>query len=292
MPPAVIAAGVGAAGALGGGLLSAHQQNKAQDASADAYNKYLAQYTQGQNKYLNYLNGQPPPTTTSSSFGSSTTNHDDTTNPFVTSEFSPLVGMTNSLLQRRLSGPGDLPAGYLQNQARNINESAAGAKAAVANQAARFGLSGQQAAALSAPVDINRANQISDARTQAPLLSRQLQDQDIQTAANLANLFGKGQHSVGTSTTNSRQSGTSTGPRPYADMGAFTPPGSTAVGAVSPGTTSVLGGLTATPAMQNFLLQLLGSKGSIGNTGVRADPYGFGGIGTEPQEASNGGWNT
>lgn len=280
-----------------GGLLGGKQKNDQANAQAKVQNRYLDDYKAGQNNFLDYFKGLGPQTSTSTSTGNSNsvtngsfsnqgnTANSSVSNPFVTSEFSPLVGMTKNILERRLAGPDGLPPGFAESAIRGINDSYAGADQSAANAAARFGVSGPQALALAAPSQRARAGQIADFRANMPLQARSLQNQDIQMAQTLASIFGKGEQSnsmgtsnqTGTNRSNTSGSTTSnssnTGPAPIAPMAAFLPPGPQSVGAVDPTINLVTGGLGSAgdlfsawaqqKARQDYLNALSGN-----NTGI------------------------
>lgn len=272
MPPAVIAAAVGAGGSLLSGVLGAHRQNTAQKQQADAYNKYLADTKAGQAKYMDYFNAAPNPTssTTGSSNSNSSTNYSNTSDPHVTDEYKGMVDAVKGIIQSRLNTPGGLPQGYEANGVRAINSTHAGTQQAAANRAAQFGMTGPQAGASFAPDDTARAGEIANFRGSLGDKARQYQDQDLGMAQGLAEAFGKGTTSTGSS--NTRTSGTSssttTGSKGLLPENLFMPPAPNATGAPDPTGNLVQGGLSATPQIVNLLGTILGRKAANGNTGV------------------------
>lgn len=279
MPAPVIAAGVGGLGSILGGLLSGHSQNDAQQQQADLQNQYLQRYGQGQNDYRNYLKGLGPQTSYSNSLGNSNSNTSQagtsTTDPHVTAQFQPLVGQLTSMLQNRLSGPNSMPQGYVQNQIRNINDTFSGVQQANQNMAARFGMSGPQAAAGNIPLQQARAGQIANFQSQVPLTARALQDQDMQMAQNLSSIFGKGQttNSAENSRTNgiTQTAGSMTAPPPIAPYQAFLPQGPQQGGPVDPTANMVMGGLGASGNLQQTIMDWLGQRARQ-NAGQTSNP--------------------
>lgn len=281
-----VASAIGGGASILGGLINSHSQNDAQQAQADAQNKYLANYGQGQQNFLKYLNSIGPQTT----YQNSTSNERGTSvvDPHITAQFQPLVNQLTSMLSSRLSGPNSLPPGYLENQIRDINSTYAGAQQANANTAAQFGVSGPQAAAGQIPMQQARAGQIATARGNAPLVAREMQNQDLQMAQGLASAFGRGQ------TTNSNMTSTTAGsmtaPRPIAPYQAFLPPGPQQPGPVDPTANMVAGGLGASGNLFGTIASWLGSnarqKATAGSQYGANNGYGFGNIGTESQYGS------
>jgi hypothetical protein len=177
------------------------------------------------NDYLNMIKGMVegtgydffgPKKTTSSGTSSSTTvqNMNQFTRPEVLPEYKKLEGMWKSILEGRLARPQALPPGTVERQVAGINQAYSGADAAARNAAARRGLSGEAALALQEPLQGDRAGKIADLIASVPLKERELQNEDIQLASAIAQAFGLGQRTTGstTSTTTGRNSQTTTSP--------------------------------------------------------------------------------
>ncbi len=189
-----------AAMAIGSTILKHRAEKKRQQEQSGLWNQYLRDYGQGQQQILGGLTGagyNPLGPQTSTSTGTSTgTTFGETLSdiaPYVTPEFAPLVGQVRGTLERRTAGPGaTLPAGYVETGIRGINEAYAPAEAGLRNLAARRGISADTYLTAS-PVARARAGDIAKFRAQVPLTERELQNQDLQLATAISEVFGKGQ---------------------------------------------------------------------------------------------------
>ena len=195
-----VAAAIPAAAGMVGGLLQQRAQNKQKKEEAALWNQYLQKYGQAQQQALGGLAAQGynpfgPQTTTSTGTSTGTTFGESLSDiaPYITPEFAPLVGQVRGTLERRTAGPGaTLPAGYVETGIRGINESYAPAEAGLRNLAARRGVSAETYLTGS-PVARGRAADIAKFRAQVPLTERELQNQDLQLATAISEVFGKGQ---------------------------------------------------------------------------------------------------
>lgn len=156
---------------------------------------------------------------TSSSMMSSLskTIQDMTQTPFLTPEYQGLGDNMKSILAGRLAsgvsgGPSPFGQGYLSTGTAAINDQYGTMRKALENRlssSGMFGSAGPTEAGYGY-LDANRGRDIANLRGQVPLLDRQLQDQDLGMAAQLARVFGLGQKQHSESTTNTTQRGTST----------------------------------------------------------------------------------
>lgn len=147
----------------------------------------------------------------------SKTIQDMTQTPFLTPEYAGLGGSMKSILEGRLKsgvngGPSPFGQGYLSTQTANINDQYGMMQKALANHLSNSGMAGSPG-----PVEAgegylaaNRGRDIANVRGQIPLMDRQLQDQDLSMAAQLAQVFGLGQKQHTESTTNTTQKGSNT----------------------------------------------------------------------------------
>ena len=223
MPVWLIPAIISAVG-IGADILKQKAAGKPQEDQARLYNEWLASRQTGVDDILKKLgengyNPFGPQTTTSNSSGrsssTSVTNSSSSTKssqkPVVTAEYKKLEGMFRGLLEGRLARPSALPSGYAERGVRTVNDTYRGSTAAARNMAARRGLSGEATFGLAMPSETARAGKIADFLVDVPLKERALQTEDIQLAAQLAQIFGLGSemmsNTTGTSTTKS--SGTS-----------------------------------------------------------------------------------
>ena len=191
----------------------------------------LNQQKREQDQYIDMIRGLVegsgynffgPKTTTSNSTGSSSTTQkiDQFVRPEVLPEYKKLEGMWKGIVEGRLARPTALPPGTVERQVSAINTSYSGADAAARNAAASRGLSGEQALALQTPLQHDRAGKIADLVASVPAQERAYQNEDVQLATAIAQVFGLGQRTTGTTTSNttSRQSGSVTNP---ADIGQY-----------------------------------------------------------------------
>jgi hypothetical protein len=127
--------------------------------------------------------------------------------PFITPDYQALEGMFRDIAENRLKRPDALPPGYIERSVAGINQSFAGASAAARNAAARKGLSGEQAFGLAAPMESSRAGKIGDFLSTVPLKERELQNEDVSMAANLASTFGLGSDTIRKTTEQTNDAG-------------------------------------------------------------------------------------
>lgn len=300
-----IGAIIPAVGSIVGGLMGSAGQNAQANQNANLQNQYLANYGAGQNAYRNYLSGLGPQTSYSNNIGNyaSRTNQSQTSSPFITAQFQPMINAVTNTLQNRLSGPSALPAGYAAEQVASINNAFKGVEQANQNRAAQFGISGPQATASNVPLESARAGQIGSAMANLPLLERQMSNEDMNTAASIASIFGRGQQSTGTSNTSGSQSsaGSFTAPPPIAPYQAFLPPGPQQGGVADPtlnflsgaipGLTSGASRLAGYNAYNSLLGGASGGQGGDGGNGMGYTPLsGLTGGATQGPSGSFGNW--
>lgn len=188
---------------------------------AGQVNQQLDQKEKAYNDYINMIKGMVegtgydffgPKTTSSSGTSNTVSNTEQFTRPEVLPGYQKMEGMWKKILEGRLSRPTGLPPGYAERAVADINDTYAGAESSARNMAARRGLSGEASFGAVSPIASARAGKIADLRADLPLKSRELQNQDVDMAAKIAQIFGLGQRTSGTtrSTTNSSQK--TTGP--------------------------------------------------------------------------------
>ena len=266
------------AGSLLASIFGQRSQNKQAQRAYDDARRQIAEYEKRYGGYQNMLKGFfgeggqgaaglfGPQTTTSTSTGTSNTNESFKNNPFVTGEYAPLAGMLRKAYSDRLTRGSSLPLGYAESQARGINASYAGPRAAEANALARRGVS--SSATFGSPTDAARQGAILDLQAKLPLLSRDLQNQDLAAAQALTAQFGVGQEGTRQSRTNTSSQGTQISPANMAAIlqyfGMLAPPSPTIIGQPQQG--NLLGGLPA--ALQTAL-----SAYQIGQGGNSAPTY-------------------
>jgi hypothetical protein len=163
--------------------------------------------------------------------------------------------LMRNIMQGRLSNPSSLPAGYASNAARAINQSYEGADQAARNMAASRGLSGEQSYAVASPSNRARAGDLADMRGNLPLLERQMQNEDVNLAASLQNMFGKGQDTTSSQWSSGQSSGSQTNPFSASDLSALMKimvPPSPQQGTQT-GTSGVASGLDSLGALMGYL---------------------------------------
>jgi hypothetical protein len=213
MPTGLILGGLGLAGSLGSSILGNKRQKedkKAYDAKFDP-NSYpvgspMRKFLEGATYDTTNQGTYGGTSSTTGDYGStSRTSSEQTTNPFLTAEYGPLGDLMRGVIESRLRSGSGLPAGYEQQGIRAINDTSAGVNTALQDKLTSAGLLGGPAeAVLTANAENSRGRSIADFRSQLPLVSRQLQNEDVNMASMLANLFGKGSRTVGSSLTNTR----------------------------------------------------------------------------------------
>lgn len=259
MPLPVAAPIAMGAASLLASIFGQKSQNKQSQRAYDDARRQIAEYEGRYGDYQKMLQGFfgaggqgaanlfGPQTTTTT--GASSSNEFFKNNPFVTQEYGPLAGMLRKTYEGRLAKGSSLPLGYAESRARGINASYAGPKAAEANALARRGIS--SSATFGSPTDTARRGAILDLQAQLPLLSRDLQNQDLAAAQGLTAQFGLGQEGRRRSTTQSSQETMS--PANIAAIlqyfGMLAPPSPTIIG--QPQQQSLLSGLPA--ALQTAL---------------------------------------
>lgn len=152
-----------------------------------------------------------------------TRNLNTTTMPQIAPEYQTLQGLLRGIMEGRLRNPQGLPPGMEALGIQNINQGFTGARSALENRlssSGQYGSPGPTAAAF-ANLEGQRAQGINQYRLSLPTLARQFQDQDINMAAMLNQVFGLGQSQTqrgtirtqGTSTTQGSSGGGGGGPR-------------------------------------------------------------------------------
>jgi hypothetical protein len=228
-----IAMAVGA----GADYLKSRAANKSAQEQQKLYNEWLNARSAGVNNLVSNLaangtNVYGPQTSTMSgttgSVGSSSTSQNQaqtsssSTAPTISPEFTGLVGSARQLLEGRLAAPSSLPAGYVERAAAGIQAAADPARQTIRNIAARRGVSAD-VLSLGSPVERQVAGQLADLTASTPLKARELRNEDINMAANLASTFGKGSATTG-SATSSGTSRTNSSSQGTTSSSAVTPP--------------------------------------------------------------------
>jgi hypothetical protein len=208
------------------GLFGNRAKNNQAKEQANLYNNWLKQYMgTGQNLMAQAQAGgwNPfgPQTSTSQSTTSSSGGGHQSTTPTITGNYQGIDALMRNIMTGRLGSPSSLPAGYASNRTRAINQSYEGADQAARNMAASRGLSGEQAYAVASPSNRARAGDIADMRGEIPLLERQMQNEDVQLAANLQKMFGTGQDTTSSQWSSGQSSGSQTNPFSADDLSAL-----------------------------------------------------------------------
>jgi hypothetical protein len=142
---------------------------------------------------------------TTGDYGSTTTSLQDVL-PFLTNGSGGLGELMRGTIENRLKSGSGLPAGYEQQGIRAVNDSMAGVNTSIQDKLSSAGiLGGPGEAALTAIAENARGGKIADFRSSLPLVQRQLQNEDLNLASMLTNMFGKGTRTQGTSTTRGYQ---------------------------------------------------------------------------------------
>jgi hypothetical protein len=209
----------------GSSYLKSKAAGKSVEEQNALYNQWLLDRQKGVTGLIDKLSGAGfnpfgPQVSTSSGKSLSTSVQNlltqSSTKPVITPDYKKLEGQTKGVLESRLARPDALPPGYIERSVADINKAHAGGAAAARNAAARKGLSGEQAFALAAPMESARAGNIGDFLATVPLKERELQNQDVELAADLTRSFGLGSESTsrtsGTTTTAGSNSSTLTSP--------------------------------------------------------------------------------
>ena len=255
----LIPAIAGGASLLSGLFGNKAKQNQANE-QANLYNNWLKQYMgTGQNLMQGAMgqgwNPFGPQTSTSYGTTSSSGGGHSSMTPTITGNYQGIDALMRNIMQGRLSSPSSLPAGYASNQARAINQSYEGADQAARNMAASRGLSGEQSYAIASPANRARAGALADMRGNIPLLERQMQNEDVQLAANLQKMFGTGQDTTSSQWSSGQTSGSQTNPFSASDLAALMKimvPPSPQQGTQT-GTSNVATGLDSLGALMGFL---------------------------------------
>jgi hypothetical protein len=277
MPAFLIPLIIAAVGA-GAAYLKQRAANKSVEEQHALYNQWLIDRQKGTSALIDKLTGAgfdpfgaQISTNTGKSLSNSVTNMltQSKTTPFVTPEYKQLEGQAKGILESRLARPDALPPGYIERSVAGINQAHAGADAAARNMAARKGLSGEQALALSMPANSSRAGHIGDFLATVPLKERELQDRDVAMAADLTRVFGLGSDSVSkttgnTSTVGSSSNTLSTPPNLGALANLLLPPGPNAGQQTGMSTVGQVGGDLAS------IMAWLWSTGAFNKGGGRA----------------------
>jgi hypothetical protein len=238
MPAFLIPLIIAAVGA-GASYLKQRAANKSAEEQKNLYNQWVINRQNGVNDLIERLTAggndpYGPQVSTSTGRSSSTTLQEALTTtsqrPVITDQFKPLVTSATNVAQSRLNRPSALPPGFIERAVAGINQSYAGANAAARNAAARKGLSGVQTFGLASPIESSRAGKIGDFLAEVPLKERQLQNEDVSLASELARTFGLGSDSVsrttGKSSTSGQTSNTLTQPPNMGSLAALLlPPG-------------------------------------------------------------------
>ena len=216
--PALITGGASIVGSIFNWLKGKNDtdaQREYMNIVATLHNEWLANRSQEVKGILDELTsrGQDifgPQVTTSAMEGTRTFRETET--PFITPEYSPLAGLQRAMVERRLTSPTGLPAGFAETGVRAINESAAGGEANLRNFARRRGLD-FEGLQIGDPGERARRGQIASFRAGLPLQARALQTEDLGLAQNILTAFGRGTRRRGRERTT--QLGTVTGPPDY-----------------------------------------------------------------------------
>lgn len=121
-----------------------------------------------------------------------------TSTPTMDPKYAGLQDLLLQTMQSRLSAPSALPAGYVGAGVRNINASYDAAGKATENALTSRGLAGSPVAAhADLTRTLARAGDVGTFRSNAPLVEREMQNQDLGMANNLLGM-GRGVTSTGT----------------------------------------------------------------------------------------------
>lgn len=236
LPAAILASGV--ASSL---FKNKAEKDRAQEASR-LYNDWLARRDTAVDDIFSNLTARgydPYGPQTVTNVGSSSGGSDmfSTTRsrsmPVVAPEFQPLVGLQRGLLEKRLSSPSSLPAGYAQRAVAGIQAAAAPGRQAESNLAARRGLN-RDVLSIGSPVERQARGQIADLIASLPLQERSLQNEDLGLALQLSQIFGRGEEGMsetrGRTTTSGTSTNRTTGPPNYGALASLLLPPSPMAG--------------------------------------------------------------
>jgi hypothetical protein len=204
MPPILI----GAAGAIGSAITGNRRQNRDRDDYNDMFDPEayppgspMRQFLEGQTYDTTNTSDYSGTSSTTGDYGSTTRTSQESL-PFLLQEYGPLGNLMRSTVESRLRSGSGLPAGYEQQGIRAINDSMRGVNTSLQDKLTSSGLLGGPAEVnLAAIAENARGGQIADFRSSLPLLGRQLQNEDLNMASMLTNMFGKGTRSTGVSNT-------------------------------------------------------------------------------------------
>ena len=275
----------------GASLISGIYGNKAKNnqakEQANLYNNWLKQYMGTGQSLMGQAqaggwNPFGPQTSTSQGTTSSSGGGHSSTTPTITGNYQGIDALMRNIMQGRLGSPSSLPAGYASNQARAINQSYEGADQAARNMAASRGLSGEQSYAVASPANRARAGALADMRGNIPLLERQMQNEDVQLAANLQKMFGTGQDTTSSQWSSGQSSGSQTNPFSASDLSALkrimVPP-SPQQGSQT-GTSGVATGLDSLGALMGFLASQQRNNAARGGSPSPGASSGYGAYGS------------
>ena len=266
--PALLIPAISAGASLLSGIFGNKAKQNQANESANLYNNWLKQYGQTGQNLMGQAQAQGwnpfgPQTSTSQGTTSSSGSSHSSMTPTITGNYQGIDELMRGIMTGRLGSPSSLPAGYASNRTRAINQSYEGADQAARNMAASRGLSGEQAYAVASPSNRARAGDIADMRGEIPLLERQMQNEDVQLAANLQKMFGTGQDTTSSQWSSGQSSGSQTNPFSADDLSALmrimVPPGPQQ--GTQTGTSNVATGLDSLGALMGFLAAQQGQGG-------------------------------
>lgn len=162
----------------------------------------------GGGSFLSGLFGQKAKNKAAQQANTSTSNNTNTvtSTPTLDPAYKSLQDMILPSITKRLSNPGGLPAGYLENGIQNINETYRDVGMGLNNDLTARGLATSPiAGSVDMGLQRGRATDIAKFRNSSEMMGREMENEDLATALSILN-FGKGQ------TTTSTGSGTVTGP--------------------------------------------------------------------------------
>lgn len=169
------------------GKSQANAQKEYNNMVARLHNEWLTTRKKEVKDILDLLQSQGqnlfgPQVTTGSQTG--TQSFSETETPEILPQYQPLDELQTKLLERRLTSPTGLPAGYTETGIQAINESAAPGLQDIENLARKRGLSAD-VLKIGSPVERDRLGRIAEFRAQTPLTARELQTEDIGLAEKL-----------------------------------------------------------------------------------------------------------
>lgn len=207
--PLIVGGGVAVAGVISN-YFKNRSANKSEKEKREMWNKYLADRQRIGGDIMDRLvaggyDPFGPQTQTGTQSSNTSTSFNQTTTPTLRAEYQPMVGLSRGILEKRLASGSGLPAGYVEQGTQAINASTEGALNNLRNMARRRGVNAADLM-VGSPVERDRRRQIAQLQVEAPLKSRELQNQDIGLSQSLAEAFGKGSRTSGSS--NSMTAGT------------------------------------------------------------------------------------